>query len=67
MTKLDTSLETKKLLVSKVVLLLIQNYNMVFKLVSKLVTKVLATNILDSKLVSKRLIEINLEYKVVSN
>jgi len=37
---------------------------MVFKLISKLATKVLATNILDSKLVSKRLIETNLEYKV---
>jgi len=35
---------------------------MVYKLVSKLTTKVLAINILDSK----RLIETNLEYKVVS-
>ena len=33
---------------------------MVSKLVSKLVIKVLTTNILDSKLVSKRLIETNL-------
>jgi len=40
---------------------------MVSKLVSKLAIKVLATNILDSKLVSKRLIETNLKYKVVSN
>jgi len=36
---------------------------MVSKLVSKLTTKVLATNILDYKLVSKRLIETNLEHK----
>ena len=36
-------------------LLLIKYYKMVSKLVSKLATKVLATNILDSKLVSKRL------------
>jgi len=40
---------------------------MVSKFVSKLATKILATNILYSRLVSKRLIEINLEYKVVSN
>ena len=39
---------------------------MVYKLVSKLAIQVLATNILDSKLVSKRLIETNLEYKVVT-
>jgi len=38
---------------------------MVSKFVSRLTTQVLATNILDSKLVSKRLIETNLEYKVV--
>jgi len=35
-------------------------------MISKLATKVLATNILDSKLVSKILIETNLEYKVLS-
>jgi len=40
---------------------------MVFKLVFKLATKGLVTSILDFKLVLKRLIEINLEYKVVSN
>jgi len=40
---------------------------MVAKFVSKLATKVLATNILDSKLVSKSLIKTNLDYKVVSN
>jgi len=40
---------------------------MIYKLVSKLATLVLATNILDYKLVSKRLIETNLEYKVVSS
>jgi len=39
---------------------------MVYKLVSKLATKILTTNILDYKLVFKRLIETNLEYKVVS-
>jgi len=41
---------------------------MISKFVSKLSTKVLETNILDSKLVSKRLrqIETNLKYKVVS-
>jgi len=37
------------------------------KLISKLATKVLTTNILDSNLVSKRLIETNLEYKAVSS
>jgi len=36
---------------------------MVSKLISKLATKVLTTN----KLVSKRLIKTNLEYKVVSS
>ena len=40
---------------------------MISKLVSKLTTKILTTNILDSKLVSKRLIEINLKYKVISS
>jgi len=40
---------------------------MVSKLVSILVTKVLTTNTLDYKLVSKRLIETNLEYKVESS
>jgi len=40
---------------------------MIFKLVSKLATQVLVTNILDSKLISKRLIKTNLEYKVVSD
>jgi len=39
---------------------------MVSKLVSKLATKVLATNVLVSKLVYKRLIKTNLEYEVVS-
>jgi len=38
---------------------------MIYKLVSKLANKVLATNVLDFKLVFKRLIETNLEYKVV--
>jgi len=38
---------------------------MIFKLVSKLATKVLTTNILDSKLVSKRSIETNLHYKKI--
>ena len=42
-----------------------KNYKMVYKLVSELTTKVLATNILDSKLVSKRLIKTNLEYKIL--
>jgi len=45
------------------VLLLIKIYKMVSKLISKLAIKVLATNILDFKLVSKRLIVTNLEYK----
>jgi len=36
---------------------------MFFKLVYKLVTKILVTNILYYKLVSKRLIETNLEHK----
>jgi len=44
-------------------LLLRKYYKIIFKLVSKLVTKVLAINILDLKLVSKRLLETNLEYK----
>ena len=65
MTKLDTILETKKLYLSKVVIIK-KNYTIVSKLVAKLATKVLTTNILDSKLVSKRLVETNLEYKVVS-
>jgi len=38
-------------------------YNIVFKLVFKLTINVLATDILDSNLVFKRLIETNLEYK----
>jgi len=65
LTKLDTILETKKLYLSKVVIIK-KNYTIVSKLVAKLATKVLTTNILDSKLVSKRLVETNLEYKVVS-
>ena len=44
-----------------------KNYKMSFKLISKLATKILTINVLDSKLVSKRLIDINLEYKVVGN
>jgi len=36
-------------------------------MISKLVTKILGTNILYFKLVSKRLVETNLEYKVVSS
>jgi len=40
---------------------------MIFKLVSTLATLVLTTNILDSKLVFKRLIKTNLEYKVISS
>jgi len=40
---------------------------MVSKLLSKLIVKILGTNILDYKLVSTRLIKTNLEYKVVSN
>jgi len=40
---------------------------MVSKLVFKLVNKILTTNILDSKLISKRPIKTNLEYKVVSS
>jgi len=38
---------------------------MICKIVSKLATYVLG-NVLDSKLVSKRLIETNLEYKVIT-
>jgi len=37
---------------------------MISKVVSKLTIKVLDTNISDSKLVSKRLLVINLEYKL---
>jgi len=36
---------------------------MIYKLVSKLAVKVLTTDILDSKLVSKRLIGTNVEHK----
>jgi len=50
-------------LVSKVFLLLIKMYKIIFKLVSKLVNKVLSTTILDSKLISKRVIETDLKYK----
>ena len=38
LTKLDTNLETKKLFISKMVLLLINFLKIIFKLVSKLVT-----------------------------
>jgi len=38
---------------------------MVSKLIYKLATKVLATNILNSKLTSKKVIKTNLESKVV--
>ena len=41
--------------------LLIEIYKMVSKLISKLTIKVLVINILDFKLVSKRLIKNNLE------
>jgi len=40
---------------------------MISRLVFKLAIKVLATNILYSKLVSKILIKINLEYKVINS
>jgi len=40
---------------------------MISKLISKLTTQVLATNILDSKFDPKRLIKTNLEYKVGNN
>jgi len=40
---------------------------MVSKWISKLTTKVLATNILYYKLVSKKLLKTNLEYKVSSS
>jgi len=45
-----------------------KNYKIIYKLVSKLATKILITNVfLDYKLVFKRLIETNLEYKIVSS
>ena len=50
MTKLDTILETKKLLISKVFYILVKIYKMIYILVSKL-----TTNFLDFKLVSKNL------------
>jgi len=50
LTKLDTILETKKLLISKVFYILVKIYKMIYILVSKL-----TTNILDFKLVSKNL------------
>ena len=53
MIKLNIILETKKLVVSKMVSIINKKYKMIFKLVSKLATKILTTNILDSKLVSK--------------
>jgi len=43
--------------------LLIKNYKIIYKLIFKLVNKVLGTNILYFKLVSKRVIETTLEYK----
>ena len=46
-------------------LLLIQIYKMVSKLIYKLPTKVLVTNILYSKLVSFSLLETNLESKIL--
>jgi len=47
----------KKLLVYKVVSIINKkNYTMIYKLVSELAINILTTNILDSKLVSKRLI-----------
>jgi len=45
--------------------LLIKICKIIFKLVSKLATKVLVTNILNYKLVSKKLIETNLDYKIL--
>ena len=55
MTKLDTILKTKKLLVYKVVYVINKIYKIISKLVSKLVIKILATNILDSKFVLSHL------------
>jgi len=40
---------------------------MIFRLISKLAIKVLATYILDFKLISKRLIDTNLEYRLTNN
>ena len=48
-------------------ILLIKIYKINSKLVSKLAAMVLATNNLDFKLVFKRLIENNFEYKVLSS
>jgi len=67
LTKLDIILETKKLLRSKVVSIINKIYKMISKLVSKWATKVLTTNIFYSKLVFKRIIETNLQYKVISS
>jgi len=65
--KLYIILETKILCLSKVVSIINKMYKIISKLVSKLAIKVLATNILDYKLVSERLIETNFKYKVVSS
>ena len=67
MIKLYIILETKILCLSKVVSIINKMYKIISKLVSKLAIKVLATNILDYKLVSERLIETNFKYKVVSS
>jgi len=56
----------KKYLYIKWFRVLIKNYKIIFKLVYKLVTNILV-NILDYKLVSRRLIDTNLEYKVISS
>ena len=63
LTKLDINLESKTLLIFNVVSIINNNYKIVSKLVSKLAIKVLATNILDFKSISKILIKTNLEYE----
>ena len=66
MTKLDIDLETKKLLIFKMISIINKN-KMIFKLVSKLAIKILVIYILYFNLVSKRLRKTKLKYKVVSN
>jgi len=66
LTKLDIDLETKKLLIFKMISIINKN-KMIFKLVSKLAIKILVIYILYFNLVSKRLRKTKLKYKVVSN
>jgi len=50
-----------------VIFIINKKFKIISKLVYKLAIQVLVTNVLDSKLVYKRLIETNLKYKIINN